>query len=225
MQPYPSYINKIKEYWQRHFSQIPYRFFIYGLIVLLILISFIAYFCHEKINKPVISPPNNAANIYDFNEKLIDMDAKLALIESNIKANNNSKNQEKLQSELEAINTQMTGLYAQTESNLEMGLDKTNSQMQKELNRVNQNVAALTHTMQPVDYLPVNQLPFIVKAIDMVGINPVVTVNYSYHTSAMEEGDSLANWELSQANFSTQTAEFVNSQHQTIKISLNKDKN
>ena len=69
-------------------------------------------------------------------------------------------------------------------------------------------------------YLEPTALPFKVVSIDVIGGLPYVSINYDNHIEPISEEDSVAGWQLTTVDYAIQTAEFVNSQQQYVKMQL-----
>lgn len=190
-----------------------------AMLIIILLGSWVCvYFLKHGPN--TTSTTKESTSLYAFNDKLLDMDAKLALIENQLNSTPYQKNEAATQAELASLKEQINTLSAQTQEAIASGIESTNQQLKTQLSQVNDKVAALTHSIEPTTYLPPSQLPFTVTSIDMIAVTPVVTVKFGYHTIPLETGDNLASWTLQQADFVAQTAIFINQKQQAIKFTL-----
>lgn len=63
-------------------------------------------------------------------------------------------------------------------------------------------------------------LPFKVVSLDVISGAPYVFTNIDNHVTPMMEGDSLAGWQLTEADYVNQNARFKNAQGQTVNIKV-----
>lgn len=78
----------------------------------------------------------------------------------------------------------------------------------------------VSESMGNKQYLEPGVLPFRVVAVDVIGGQPYVSVNYADHVTPLGVSDLLAGWRLVAADYDDNFAEFVNEKKQYIKVNL-----
>jgi len=68
--------------------------------------------------------------------------------------------------------------------------------------------------------LDAKALPFLVQTLDVIAETPLVTVTLDHRQLPLTVGDSLAGWQLVQADYGQSIAVFQNVQRQQVKINM-----
>ena len=69
-------------------------------------------------------------------------------------------------------------------------------------------------------YLDAKTLPFQVISIDVMAEQPLVSIDYDHRRMPLSRGDTLAGWQITEADYASSTVEFKNNQDQYVKVSL-----
>jgi hypothetical protein len=69
-------------------------------------------------------------------------------------------------------------------------------------------------------FLEASVLPFHVISVDVIEMQPYVSVEYANHISPLALGDVLAGWRVIRADYESGLAEFENDKNQLVKVNL-----
>ncbi|MFN7098192.1 MAG: hypothetical protein ACK4PR_11640, partial [Gammaproteobacteria bacterium] len=154
------------------------------------------------------------------NEKLNDIQAKLSVIEHSLQHDNSTQNIVKLESDIQTINQHIQHITQDNTQSVETTISVNSQRLQQQITSLMQLVQHIEQSRQKMVYLTARALPFKVVALDSIQGQGVVTIDYHYDTFPIEKDDAIAGWRLTKADYSLQTAEFVNDKEQHVLIQL-----
>ena len=85
-------------------------------------------------------------------------------------------------------------------------------------------IASLKGSNESIQYLDKKALPFEIVAIDSVNEEPVLALKYNYNHLALEKGDKLAGWKVTNLDYAKQFAEFDDEKGAHVRLSLSDKK-
>ena len=86
--------------------------------------------------------------------------------------------------------------------------------------QINDLKKSISESMGNKQYLDASALPFHVIAIDVIGGQAYVSVDYANHIFPLAIGDILTGWRVSNSDYDSSVAEFVNEKNQFVRISM-----
>ena len=92
--------------------------------------------------------------------------------------------------------------------------------IKSQLNSMTELLNRLEEQKHPIKMLPTDSLPFKIVSIDAIQDVSVISVKYDYKTQALEQGDSLAGWKVTQLDFAKQFVDFENMEHAHVQVNL-----
>lgn len=213
-------LKKLKSFWQTYplFVTIGTFFAVVMLVAMWVLFFTAVY--HPTVPAAANHDNPQMAHLVDEVSK---MQSQLIHIDQALKAKPNTENDiVKLEAQMHTLTTSVSQLATQMNETLASSIQNSDLKLQEGLSAVSQSLDAMKQTKQPIQYLKPSDLPFEVIAIDSIEGQPIVSANYDYKTTPLDVGFNLAGWELLNANYAKQRAEFVNKQHQHVVIQLDK---
>jgi hypothetical protein len=70
------------------------------------------------------------------------------------------------------------------------------------------------------EFIDAKNLPFKVLSVDVIAQQPFVSIQYDHHITPLGIGDTIAGWQIVDADYSNGSVEFKNNQSQYIKVNL-----
>lgn len=126
------------------------------------------------------------------------------------KTSNNRLDLSPIKDEISQLSLLVKSIQNQKEVPLKQLLTNMGTALQSKLDHMLSAIESLEDKAHPIKMLPTSALPFKVISIDSLQHQSVATIAYDYKTTALEKGDSLAGWQVSSVDFSTQFIAFQN---------------
>lgn len=101
-------------------------------------------------------------------------------------------------------------------------IQKVSSQIASMQNDMNWQISDLRQVISTnsKQYLNSKVLPFHVISVDVIALQPFVSIDYKHQIAPFTVGDSIAGWQITAADYSSAEVEFKNDHNQYVKISL-----
>jgi len=127
-------------------------------------------------------------------------------------------NQKKLEKDMTSVKQSLENISKESDiSKIADQIHLIQSNIDKQIDDIKKSLSSNLNTKQ---YLNQSNLPFEMLTIDVISGQSYVSVNYNNHVFPLAINDVLAGWRVKVADFDENTAEFVNSKGQYIKIIL-----
>jgi hypothetical protein len=82
------------------------------------------------------------------------------------------------------------------------------TELQTKLDTMHESITSLEEKQHPIKMMPETELPFKVISIDSLQHISVATLAYDFKTTALEQGDALAGWQVIALDFARQQIVF-----------------
>jgi hypothetical protein len=165
----------------------------------------------------------NAAIYYQAKKSAKDLDAlsdQVTRITEQLSSKRSVVDMDAIKQSLIQVTIQIKSISDENAESLRQFIQDENIVVNKKLDSLQLGVNSLQENMHKVTYVDEKELPFTVESVDLIQQQAVVTVRYDYKSQPLDVGYSMAGWELIKADFSKQTAEFINKKDQHILVHL-----
>jgi hypothetical protein len=145
----------------------------------------------ETMNRQLVQLSSNGEDTAAFKTSLTDISSNIVSMKQSV--DNNAKSSE---------------------------LTKISSQINVIKENIDELKKMITESGNAKEYLDTNILPFQVISVDVISQQPFVSIDYQHHVTPLGVGDTVAGWQITDADYASASVEFKNDKNQYIKVNL-----
>tara|TARA_Y100000588_G_scaffold356775_1_gene413365 strand:- start:285 stop:872 length:588 start_codon:yes stop_codon:yes gene_type:complete len=177
-----------------------------GLVLLNVVVVFLVCVKNKPVNTQAID--------------ISGVDKRLAIIESRLRQPAKEPDLSPINHNLKQLSQFIQQLQNKDDHQLGELFSTGQIEIKKQLSGIAELLSRLDEQKNPIKTLPASRLPFQVLSIDSIQDVSVASVSYDYKTTALEQGDSLAGWNVVQIDFARQFIEFENVDKAHVSLNL-----